>query len=130
MAAASAERFISRASFVVKSARASVEVPGGSAALRAFAAASEFSQSVNFYSDLVKARSVAIPVAAKTYTTSTGEKKTLAQIYEIDDPDPRRATSLAVSRLIKDVSSEIYSRSGVVGLAVKANDPAIAQQLS
>jgi uncharacterized protein involved in exopolysaccharide biosynthesis len=130
MAAASAERYISRASFVVRSGRAPVEVPGGSAALRAFAAASEFSQSVNFYSDLVKARSVAIPVAAKTYTTAAGEKKTLAQIYEIDDPDPRRASSLAVDRLIKDVSSEIYSRSGVVGIAVKSTDPAVAQQLS
>ena len=130
MAATSAERYVSRASFVVKSARASVEVPGGSAALRAFAAASEFSQSVNFYSDLVKARSVAIPVAAKTYTTATGEKKTLAQVYEIDDPDPRVANSLAVDRLIKDVSSEIYSRSGVVGLAVKSTDPVVAQQLS
>ena len=130
IAAASAERYVSRSSFVLRAARSPVEVPGGSAALRAFAAASEFSQSVNFYSDLVKAKSVAIPVAAKTYTTAAGERKTLAQVYEIDDRDPRRANALAVNRLIDDVSSSIYSRSGVVGIAVKSTDPAVAQQIN
>ncbi len=127
---ASAERYISRASFVIRGSRAPVEVPGGAAALRAFTSASEFSQSVNFYSDLVKAKSVAIRVAAKPYTTSSGQKKTLAQVYEIDDPDQQRADAMAADRLIRDVSSSIYSRSGVVGLAVKSTDPLVAQQLA
>ncbi len=126
---ASAELYVSRASFVVRGSRAPVEVPGGAAALRAFASASEFSQSVNFYSDLVVAKSVMYPVAAKTYTTSSGQKQTLAQIYGIDEPDLKRANSLAGDRLIENVSSSIYSRSGVVGIAVKANDPLVAQQL-
>lgn len=127
---ASVERYIARASFVIRGSRAPVEVPGGAAALRAFASASEFSQSVNFYSDLVKAKSVAIPVAAKTYTTAGGQKKTLAQVYEIEESDPKRANALAADRLIKDVSSSIYSRSGVVGLAVGSSDPHVAQQLA
>ena len=84
LAATSAERFVSRSSFVVRGNRAPVEVPGGNAALRAFAQSSEFSQSVNFYSDLVKAKSIALPVAAKTYTTSDGQKKSLAQVYGIE----------------------------------------------
>ena len=130
IAMASAEKYISRASFVVKGSRSPVEVPGGNAALRAFASASEFSQSVNFYSDLVKAKSVTSPVASKTYTTSAGQKQTLAQIYGIEETDPRKATTLASLRLIEDISSNIYSRSGVVGVAVKATDPLVAQQLA
>lgn len=130
IAAASADRFVSRASFVLRGSRAPVEVPGGEAALRAFASAAEFSQSVNFYADLVRARSVAYAVAAKPYTTSDGKRTTLAALYGIDDPDPRRATVLAGDRLISDVSSSIYSRSGVIGLNVKSTDPAVAQQLA
>ncbi len=127
---ASAERYISRASFVIRGSRAPVEVPGGAAALRAFASSAEFSQSVNFYSDLARAKSVALPVAAKPYTTSSGQKRSLAQVYEIEEPDQKRAIALAADRLIKDVSSSIYSRSGVVGLAVKSTDPLVAQQLA
>jgi uncharacterized protein involved in exopolysaccharide biosynthesis len=129
-AATSAERYISRASFVVKGSRAPIEVPGGSAALRAFAAAGEFSQSVNFYADLVKAKSIVLPVAAKTFTTADGQKKTLPQIYGITHSDPRAAMTIAAERLIDDIASNIYSRSGVVGLAVKATDPLVAQQLA
>ena len=130
IAATSAERYISRSSFVVRGNRAPVEVPGGNAALRAFAQSSEFSQSVNFYSDLVKAKSITYPVAGKTYTTSDGQKKTLAQIYEIDETDPRKSAAMAGERLIGDVGSNIYSRSGVVGMTVKSTDPAVAQQLA
>jgi uncharacterized protein involved in exopolysaccharide biosynthesis len=130
IAATSAERYISRSSFVVRGNRAPVEVPGGNAALRAFAQSSEFSQSVNFYSDLVKAKSITYPVAARTYTTSGGQKQTLAQIYEIEEPDSRKAAAMAGERLIGDVSSTIYSRSGVVGVAVKSTDPAVAQQVA
>ena len=130
LAATSAERFVSRASFVVRGNRAPVEVPGGNAALRAFAQSSEFSQSVNFYSDLVKAKSIALPVAAKTYTTSDGQKKSLAQVYGIEEQDPQKATAMAAERLIEDIGSSIYSRSGVVGMSVKSTDPAVAQQVS
>jgi uncharacterized protein involved in exopolysaccharide biosynthesis len=130
MAATSAERYVSRASFVVRGNNSPVEVPGGNAALRAFAQSSEFSQSVNFYSDLPKAKSIALPVAEKTYTTADGQKKTLAQIYEIEETDPRKATTLAAERLIDDVASTIYSRSGVIGMTVKSTDPAVAQQLA
>ncbi len=126
----SAERYTSRASFVIRGSRSPVEVPGGAAALRAFVSASEFSQSVNFYSDLVKAKSVALPVAAKSYATSGGLQKSLAEVYGIDEPDQKRAIVLAADRLINDVSSSIYSRSGVVGLAVKSTDPLVAQQLA
>ena len=130
IAAASADRFVSRASFVIRGSRSPVEVPGGEAALRAFASAAEFSQSVNFYADLVKARSVTHAVAAKPYTTSGGQQTTLAAIYGIEEPDPGRAATRAGDRLIQDVSSNIYSRSGVIGLAVKSTDPAVAQQLA
>ena len=130
IAMASAEKYISRASFVVKGSRSPVEVPGGEAALRAFASRAEFSQSVNFYSDLVKAKSITYPVAAKTYTTSGGQKQTLAQIYGIEETDPRKANVKAGDRLIGDIASSIYSRSGVVGLSVKATDPLVAQQLA
>ena len=130
IAATSAERFVSRSSFVVRGNRAPIEVPGGNAALRAFAQSSEFSQSVNFYSDLVKAKSITYPVAEKTYTTADGQKKSLAQVYAIDEKDPAKAAAMAGERLINDVNSSIYSRSGVVGMSVKSTDPAVAQQVS
>ena len=130
IAATSAERFVSRSSFVVRGNRAPIEVPGGNAALRAFAQSSEFSQSVNFYSDLVRAKSITYPVAEKAYTTADGQKKSLAQIYGIEEKDPARAAAMAGERLINDVNSSIYSRSGVVGMSVKSTDPAVAQQVS
>lgn len=130
MAAASANLYVSRASFVVRGTSVPIELPGGSATLRALVASSELSQSVNFYSDLVKAKSIAYPVAAKTYTTSKGERKTLSQIYGIDGKDQRVANMSAGDRLIEDVSSSIYSRSGVIGLAVRSTDPLVAQQLA
>lgn len=130
IAAASANLYASRASFVVRGSSVPVQLPGGSAALRALQQSSALSQSVNFYSDLVKAKSVVYPVAARTYLTSRGERKSLAQIYGIDERDPRIANALAGDRLISEVSSSIYSRSGVIGMAVKSTDPLVAQQLA
>jgi uncharacterized protein involved in exopolysaccharide biosynthesis len=130
ISAASANLYLSRASFVIRNASTPVQVPGGEAALRAFAQTAEFQQSVNFYSDLVKAKSVLYPIAEKTYVTSTGEKKTLAQVYGIDAKDARTANTLAGDRLISDVSSSIYSRSGVIGVAVHSTDPLVAQQIA
>lgn len=130
IAAASANLYVSRASFVVRGSSVPVQLPGGSAALRVFQQSSQFAQSVNFYSDLVKAKSVAYPVAAKTFLTSRGERKSLAQIYGIDEKDPRVANALAGDRLLSEVSSNIYSRSGVIGMSVKSSDPLVAQQLA
>ena len=98
--------------------------------LRTLTEGAEFSQSVNFYAALVQAKSIAYPVAAKQYKTVTGETKTLAQIYAIEETDPRVAVAKAGDRLIEDVSSSIYSRSGVVGLFVKSSDPLVARQLA
>ena len=130
VAAGSANLYVSRASFVVRGSSVPIQLPGGTAALRVFQQGQQFSQSVNFYSDLVKAKSVAYPVAARTYVTSKGERKSLAQIYGIDDKDQRIANALAGDRLITDVSSSVYSRSGVIGMAVKSTDPLVAQQLA
>ena len=130
IAAASANLYLSRASFVIRSTASSVELPGGAAALRAFAQSVDFGQTVTFYSDLVKAKSVTHPVAAKTYVTSTGEKKTLAEVYGIEAKDERTANFMAGDRLISDVSSSIYSRSGVIGISVHSTDPLVAQQIA
>ena len=81
--------------------------------LRTLTEGAEFSQSVNFYSDLVRAKSIAYPVAAKPYRTTAGETKTLAQIYGIKEKDPRVANARAGNVLIDNISSSIYSRSGV-----------------
>ena len=130
LAATSANMYISRASFLVRGTAVPVQIPGGAAAIRALQQASQFSQSVNFYADLVKAKSLVYPVAAKTYMTSDGKRHTLAEIYGIGEKDRMIADRIAGDRLIDDISSSVYSRSGVIGLAVKAPDPIVAQELA
>lgn len=130
-AASEANLFLSRASFLVKGSRAPAQIPGAFAALSGgIAAAAEFSQSIVFYADLVKAKSILVPVARKTYTTAAGERTTLATLYGIEEKDSGTAGRRAADRLIRDVSSTIYSRSGLVGIAIHSTDPLVAQQIA
>src|SRR5688500_1475243 len=126
-----ASLYLSRASFMVKGTRAPAQIPGGFASLTSgIAAAAEFSQSIVFYSDMVKSKTILAAVARKPYTTAEGARTTLAAMYGIKESDPRIAPGLAAERLLTDVSSSIYSRSGMVGIAAHSTDPAIAQQIA
>jgi uncharacterized protein involved in exopolysaccharide biosynthesis len=132
-AASQASLYLSRASFVVKGSRAPAQVAGGAQALGiSLAAAAEFSQSIVFYSDLVKAKAILVPVAAQSYETSDskGVKRPLAEIMGIKASSPRAGAIAAANELIPYVSSTIYSRSGIVGIAVQSVDPLVAQQLA
>jgi uncharacterized protein involved in exopolysaccharide biosynthesis len=132
-AAAQANMYLSRASFLVKGTRAPMQLPGGAAALGVtLLAAQDFSQTIVFYSDLIKAKAILVNVAAKSYETtkSKGVKRPLAEIYGIKAKTPRGAAILAADRLYPLVSSTIYSRSGSVGMAVQSGDPLLAQQIA
>ena len=132
-AAAEANLYLSRASFVVKGARATAQLPGGASGLGiSLMAAADFSQSIVFYSDLVRAKAILVPVAAKSYATenSRGVKRPLAEVLGIEAKSPRAGAIMAADKLFSTVSSSIYSRSGVVGLAVEATDPLLAQQIA
>jgi uncharacterized protein involved in exopolysaccharide biosynthesis len=128
-----AELYVSRASFLVKGARAPIQLPGGAAALGiSLAAYAEFSQSIVFYSDLADAKTILKAAAADEYLTSDskGVKRTLAQIMKIKASSPEAAASLAADQLASSVSSTINTRSGVVRIAVEATDPLLAQELA
>jgi len=132
-AASQANRYLSRASFIVKGARAPAQLPGGAAALGVtLAAAQDFSQTIVFYADLIKSKTILLAVAAKSYETvdSKGVKRPLAEVFGIKAKSPRAGVILAADRLIPVVSSSIYSRSGSVGIAVQAIDPLLAQQIA
>lgn len=130
LAASQANLFLSRASFLVSPGRVPIQLPGGAPAIRAFAAPTEVAQSIVFYSDLVRARSILIPVAERTYRTSDGRQRTLAQIYGIEEKSARVAATRAAARLVSDVSSTIYPRSGIVGFTVRTPDPLLSQQIA
>ena len=131
MAAARADDYVSRASFVVRGARGGAQLPGGAAMLGlTLSNAFEFSQSIVFYSELAKSTRVLLGAARKQYQTQDGSKKTLAEIYEIEAASPEAAARKAASRLFHGVSANIYSRSGVVGISVAAPDPLVAQQIA
>ena len=132
-AASQANRYLSRASFLVKGARTPAQLPGGAAALGVtLAAAQDFGQSIVFYSDMVRARTILVAVAAKDYETldSKGAKRPLADVMGLEAKSPRAAAMLASEELLSQVSSNIYSRSGTVGIAVQATDPLLAQQIA
>ena len=132
-AASQANLYLSRASFIVKGARTPAQLPGGAAALGVtLAAAQDFSQSIVFYSDLVKAKAIILRVAEKSYATvdSKGVKRPLYEIFGIKAKSPRAGAVLAAQRLFPVVSSMTYSRSGTVGIAVQASDPLLAQQIA
>ncbi|MEO8192563.1 MAG: GNVR domain-containing protein [Gemmatimonadales bacterium] len=133
LAASEANKFLSRASFIVKGSRPPALIPGGVGGLGlSLAAAAEFSTSIIFYSDLVRAKTILVPVARKSYATvdSRGLKAPLAAVFGIKEKNPDVAAALAADQLFRDVSSSIYSRSGVVGIAVQATDPLVAQQIA
>ncbi|HEX2721299.1 MAG TPA: GNVR domain-containing protein [Gemmatimonadaceae bacterium] len=133
MAAAQANRYLSRASFMVQGSHAPAQLSGAAAALGlSLSASADFGQSIVFYSDLVKAKTILVAVASRTYQTvdSKGARRPLAQIFGIKAKTPHAAAILAAGRLFPVVSSTIYSRSGMVGIAVQATDPLLAQQLA
>ena len=132
-AASQANMYLSRASFIVKGARTPAQLPGGAAALGvSLTAAQDFTQSINFYSDLVKAKAILVNVAARSYETvdSKGVKRPLHEVFGIKAKSPRAGAILAADRLFPVVSSMMYSRSGTVGIAVQATDPLLAQQIA
>ncbi len=124
-----ASLYQSRASFIVKGSRAP-QLPGAGGFGVAFNAAAEFSQSIVFYSDLVRSRVVLLAVAKKSYATSAGKTQSLAQIFGIKARTPAVGAVLAVPELRSNVSSDIYSRSGVVSVAATSTDPLVAQQIA
>ena len=133
IASAEADLFASQSAFVVRGARQQVQLPGGAAALGvSLAAFAEFSQSVSFYADLARTRGVLGAVARKEYVSSSapGVKQSLASIFGIDEPDSGKAATMAARRLATNVTYSISSRTGVVNLAVKENDPLVAQQVN
>jgi capsule polysaccharide export protein KpsE/RkpR len=133
IAASEATLYESRASYVVKGARAPLQLPGGAAALGiSLAAYSEFSQSVVFYSDLAASKSILRTIAGEMYETvdSKGQKRRLADVYGIKERDKNLAEGLAADQLKPFVSSNISTRSGVVRLSVKQSDPLLAQQIA
>ncbi len=132
-AASQANLYLSRASFIVKGVRTPAQLPGGAAGLGVtLAAAQDFGQSVVFYSELAKSKTILLAVAEKSYVTanSKGAKRPLVEILGIEAETPRGAAMLAADRLFPVVSSTIYSRSGIVGIAVQAIDPLVAQQIA
>jgi uncharacterized protein involved in exopolysaccharide biosynthesis len=131
-AATEADRYVSGASFVVKSARSPVQLPGGAAALGiSLAAFADFSQSVSFYADLGRSGVILRKVALKGYftTESRGVKRPLADILGIRDRTPELAANRAAAAISNDVTYTISSRTGVVRMSVEADDPLVAQQL-
>lgn len=133
VASTEADLFVSRAAFIVRGARQQVQLPGGASALGvSLAAYAEFSQSVSFFADLARTKVILGKVAQKEYVTSASPtvKRPLAQALGIDEKDPIKAAKLAVQRIAPNVSYTISSRTGVVGLAVKENDPLVAQQVN
>lgn len=133
IAASGADLYESRASFVVKGARAPINLPGGAAALGiSLGAYADFGQSVVFYSDLTSSKTILRTVASQSYATedSKGVKRRLADIYGIKEPNRDLADGMAADRLKQGVSAGISTRSGVVRLSVKEFDPLLAQQLA
>jgi len=128
-----ASLYLSRASFIVKGSRAPLQISGGAAALGvSLAAAAEFSQSIIFYGDLVRAKTILVPVAERTYETvgSKGVRKPLAEILGIESSTPRGAAIMTANYLKPYIASNIYSRSGIVGLSVQTADPMLSQQIA
>ncbi len=132
-AASQANLYLSRASFIVKGVRTPAPLSGGAAALGVtLAAAQDFGQTMLFYSEIVKSKRILLAVAEKSYVTadSKGAKRPLAEILGIEAKTPRGAAMLAADKLFPVVSSTIYSRGGIVGIAVHAIDPLLAQQIA
>lgn len=93
--------------------------------------ASDFSQSIVFYSELARSRLVLLSVARKEYTTREGgQKRRLAEIYGIRGPNQEAAAQQAAAQLRQAVGANIFSRSGVVAISVAAPDPFVAQQVA
>jgi uncharacterized protein involved in exopolysaccharide biosynthesis len=132
LASTQAALFVSRSSFLVRSGKTSVTIPGGGGTLGfSLGAYLEFSQSVAFYADLGRAMPILRRVAAMQYTTSdSNTKRSLAEAMGIKDKNPAVALERAAIVLRDQVTYSISTRTGVVRLSVQANDPIVAQQVN
>ena len=132
LASTQAALFVSRSSFLVRSGKSSVTIPGGAGTLGfSLAAYLEFSQSVAFYADLARAMPTLRRVAAEQYTTSSSTKKrSLAEAMGIEDKNPAVALERAAIVLRDQVTYSISTRTGVVRLSVQVTDPVVAQQVN
>jgi uncharacterized protein involved in exopolysaccharide biosynthesis len=106
LASTQAALFVSRSSFLVRSGKSPVTIPGGAGTLGfSLAAYLEFSQSVAFYADLARAMPTLRRVAAEQYTTSSSTKKrSLAEAMGIEDKNP----SVALERDV-GMRQQIYT---------------------
>lgn len=133
LAASQADLYVSKSSFVVKGARAPVQLPGGAGALGiTLSSFAEFSQSVSFYADLSRAMNILRIIAAKDYVTekSGGRRLSLPDAMGIKAGSRDAGIEEAALRLGKAVSYSISSRTGVVRLSVEGNDALLAQQIN
>lgn len=87
-------------------------------------------ESVDFYARLARSRTLLESVAAREYTTSSGRTAAdLAEVYGIDVDGVERSRR-TVRRLDRDLSVDTDINAGVVGIATRHRDRAIAEQLN
>ena len=132
LASTEASLFVSRSSFIIRSAKNPVTIPGGAGALGfSLAAYLEFSQSVAFYADLGRAMPTLRKIASMQYATSgSTTKRPLPEVLGIKEKVPSIAAERAALELRDKVTYAISTRTGVVRLSVESPDPVVAQEIN
>ncbi len=68
-----ASLYVANGAFAARGSRTSSQVPGAAAQIGLTLGVVDAAQSTTFYAELARSNSVLIPVAAKTYTVTTGK---------------------------------------------------------
>lgn len=121
----------SRASFMPQARRAAPAGLGGIAAQLGVAIpGADGSQSVFFYSELIRSREVARDVVQDTFPTPAAPKATLMDRLEVTGDSPDIRLDRAIRLLQRRMGGSADPKTGIVRLTVSLGDPELSQQVA
>jgi len=129
-----ARRYEARASFIARGSRSASQAPTLLQQLGLAAGAGiDASQTTVFYSELARSRSILGPVSKQSYTVVTDSgtvRGTLASFHGLGDRRPEVGASLMMKELLRNVATNVSSRTGIVVVTVQSIEPQLASQIA
>jgi len=122
--------YTSHATFMPQSRRGQSGLSGLATQLGFAIPSGDASQQPAFYVELLQSREILRAVVEARYRDRSGNDGTLLDIYRIDVMPPARRLEAGILRLRGTVQANVVQRTGVVTLAVTAQDPSLAAQLA
>jgi len=123
--------FAAYSSFTIRGTRPPSQLSAVAARLGITVGGLDESESLAFYGDLVRSRSILGPVSRKLYSSSVagGNERPLTWFFGIHEKDSALAASRALDELNTRVAVSPTPRTGIITVRVRAEQRQLAQQI-